>query len=626
MTTGTNKINVTDLTTVKDSCDISTHNSISAPADWNVSGRYAINTAVYGNGKILFFATSNTFPYDQVVSVVYTSDMVTFGTSTLATEANSGQTAANNTCIYAMGYFIHRHGNYAYGTSNKISYSTDGTSWSTATLPSTSSWNALASDGSKAVVIDSFGAHLAYSSTISGSWSSGTGPSLGGTAMLVYGNGVWLCAGYGTSTIYSSSSGIGSWTSNTVPVTISSSIFFINGRFVFSNSSSLYYSTNGTVWTRIPLSFSVSGMRMFSFNGAMYMVTSPSPGFLYSSTDFINWNRVQLSGDSAMWDNAGGSDPLGEFSSCQLGNESTVDYSPLGFIPVWRQPSLATLDFSKGTITAGNSDGNLFYIDVTATKGSVTSGPKRLYIRKTQVASPVYGISAYPGSVSLLSTADGIVFDSEYPATVDLVVYKNGIPQTGWTLTTTNTSGLTATISGSTLSITDLSASSGVATVNAIKVGEPTQTTLVSVKKNLGGGLGGIVVGSSYSAFSTSQTRVYLKFLATGYFQVKYGSGGSYANAGLWYNPPNATAPQGGNYYMMIQYTTSTGDTLTAGTNGVISTSTGNSGSQMNVDREYYLDNTVTGTHIVDLVVTIGTTSGLANAVVGTGTLRLQVP
>jgi len=91
--------------------------------------------------------------------------------------------------------------------SNKVEISSDGLNWSTATLPSTNTWNGIGSAGSNFVTIATSSSAVATSPDGS-TWTARTLPSTGNVqdTSISSLNGVFVAVSYGSSTAYRSTS------------------------------------------------------------------------------------------------------------------------------------------------------------------------------------------------------------------------------------------------------------------------------------------------------------------------------------------------------------------------------------------------------------------------------------
>lgn len=282
----------------------------------------------------------------------------------------------------------------------------------------------------------------------------------------------------------------------------------------------------------------------------------------------------------------------------------------------------------KLSFNLDNAESSSKYVDVTATKGSTTL-TKRLPISLVNSNSDIYTLQVNPSEIVLGSSENGVVPSSAYTnAKSEVTVLKNGIPQTGWTITASDSSGATLnTVTDNVIQVTAMSAGSSKSNISIVVnnislLNLPTLVSTLVVTKGITSGWAGLA--SSFTKFSTStNTYIALKFLPTGYFQIKYGSGGTYNNAGMWYGPIDSTGTKGASYYMIVNYT---GATVTTGTGGVLGGGSWTTWNQMNTSREYILSDASTGTHTANLSVALATNSSGDNAVIGTGGLELVVP
>jgi hypothetical protein len=113
---------------------------------------------------------------------------------------------------YGLGYFVTQ---YDYNTSsNKLMVSTNGATWSQATLPASAKWRGLAFDGTKFVALSTDG-KIAYSTAPASAWTSG-----GGVPVNANTCGDWYdleyCGGYfytigAKGCVIRSASGTGNW-------------------------------------------------------------------------------------------------------------------------------------------------------------------------------------------------------------------------------------------------------------------------------------------------------------------------------------------------------------------------------------------------------------------------------
>jgi hypothetical protein len=619
-----NKIRVTNFAAVN-STNFPTRSSVTNPSDWSTAKG---PQGVTGSATGTFIATGYKSTDVGITKILRTTDFVTWSeitTPAVKYGSNNGE-YTRQIATNQSGTWIIVSGSVGSGfTDNKSIVSTDdGATWSSGgNLPSTSVWTSVTFGiGSTYMAFRSTNAAITTNNGTS--WAAVTSHSMG-FPHCVYGNGRWLLLdnNSGTSVQHSDNNGT-SW-SVTRSCPQFSKILYLNGKFIglgvpsASVPGSLYVSSDaGLTWSAVA-TFNTGGNieGVLLSNGRYYLLHTTT---IYSSTDLIKWNKVtELTGDSNVVNTS--QDVLNSYYMPYRPQESTL----LDYIPVYVSNGSTGIYYSKGTPTINN--GNSSYIDVTTSKGSL-SKVIRVPVVKNSVPTQFNSMSVYPSSYTLASTVDGVVAaDAFTNANITVTCYTDGIDTTAsWTLSKSDSTGLSTTLTGSNIKINSLATANDTATCTVTASNTTTGKALsniITITKNKNSNYSGINRGASFSAYSTTQTAVYLKFLTTGYFQIKYGAAGVYANAGQWYTPVNVASPAGGSYYMIMEYTSFTGDTLTGGTNGVVGGSTWN---QMNVDREYYLSNAASGRHVIIVNPRLATSNTGANANVGNGTLELNVP
>ncbi len=261
----------------------------------------ALSTGVTSLAKEFFSANSTTgYAY------VLTSTTPTWNTGTMPSGNKSPTVRANDR------YYVTR-----YEDSSTAFYSTNGTSWSTATLPSTKNWSPVSYGASKYVSIACQGAAGATSNSAAYSsdgvtWTATTLPSTAYWGEAVFGGGKFVVlagnmrndggAMEGTAGAYSTD-GV-TWTAATVPGTaIWGRPVYSGGKWVSyskagTQSGKAIYSTDGINWTAVTLP-SIGGFRAsdtFSFgvvnNGNIWMIAGRS--HVATSSDGITWTAYAL--------------------------------------------------------------------------------------------------------------------------------------------------------------------------------------------------------------------------------------------------------------------------------------------------------------------------------------------
>jgi hypothetical protein len=614
-----NKIRVTNFAGVNN-INFPTRYSHTLPTDWTSGGTYYTNYLAYNNGVYIGVGYRNTGALSKIIK---STDLQTF------TEVTTSNTlSANNDSSLFMQNIGFSNNTWLIlsQSTNKVIKSVDnGDSWTTVTnLPSTAAGNLSGIGGTSNTFMlrNNSGGVATYLTTNAGtSWSTVTDSGLTGPAELIYCEDRWVALNTSGQSKYSVNNGTSWSTLNSSEYTLRN-YYYLN-RILLSVGSAngnnyIFISRDkGITFTPVKNTSSMSSGWFFKVGDRYYCTNGTN---IYSSTDLLSWYLVNgITGDSNVVSSTTA------LTTYTVPLTSGSDFSQLSYIPIFRSTaSSSTVYSAKGTPTINNGDSS--YIDVTASKGSV-SQTIRVPVIKNSVPTQFNSMSVYPSSYTLASTVDGVVAaDAFTNANITVTCYTDGIDTTAsWTLSKSDSTGLSTTLTGSNIKINSLATANDTATCTVVAFNNTTGKVLrntINISKNKDDNYSGINRGASFTAYSTTQTAVYLKFLTTGYFQIKYGAG-AYANAGQWYTPINVASPAGGSYYMIMEYTSFTGDTLNAGTGGVVGGTTWN---QMNIDREYHLTNAVSGRHVIDLNPRFATSNTGANANVGVGRLELNVP
>lgn len=660
----TNKVSVTNYNTgASASGSYNTETDVTKPTGFETSAAtgYMTRPGLYHNGYYYLTAWSNSTPYTQNTVMLRSSDLVTWNTVSVPAGFMTG--ASNGT--WRMGgngnNLVMLENNQNSASARCLRSTDNGATWALGGNRTASTTNivGLASNSTGrtfSTVASGFITSYNYSDNYGTSWTALTGSVTG----LLTGSTNEICASdtspstwvsiHGYQVIRSTSNGSsGTWTlvnenlgasvglptasTGYTSLCCKAGIFYVLAYHSSYGAFLLKSANSGTSWTgsKIPgLGSPREGI--FLHKDMLYVIPASTSGYyLAVSKDTGNsWVNLPVTGTAA-----------GSGQLFATGGDLNLAIS--GFLPISGRLMSSSTTSEKVGIVYWTGDTNPIqvglisdftggsglesFINVTATYGAI-SQTLRLPVKLANPTLDIYSMQLYPSGYALAATSDGVVYPAAYTADAKITatLWKNGIEDTSnWTVAFSNSSGLTTTTTASSATITTLTKATSVATitVSATKVGAPGIVQYATITKNLGSLISGPVAGSNYSAFSGAQTSIYIKFKTNGYFQIKYGSG-SYTNAGIWYNPPNEVSPAGGNYYMTISYTSDTSDTLQAGTNGGIIGNT--TGSQMNVDREFYISNAATGSHRVYLTIHLDTASSMGNATKGTGILELLVP
>jgi len=254
----------------------------------------------------------------------------------------------------------------------------------------------------------------------------------------------------------------------------------------------------------------------------------------------------------------------------------------------WSGAFLPTLEPSSRDLIRGNlaaTSGSEGAVRLRLTKPGELPMESVLPVFKDAAASDVYTFQANPGFLLLPATSDGVVTDWS-SASITARANKNGADDTAnwaWTWTATNMTPASGT--GATATFTAMSADTGQVTFRGSKAGQADITGTLNIAKAKGGIPAGPIVGGAFHVISATTTWIGLKFLGDGRFQVKRGSGGSYADAGQWAGA--VLASNASTYWVRVS---ATGHSLDSGTT--------DTWLAMTTDREYVLSDATSGTHL----------------------------
>lgn len=228
----------------------------------------------YGNGKFVAVA------YGTVAA--YSSDGITWTAATLPSSRNWCSVAYGNGMFVAIA-----------GSSNIAAYSTDGINWHTSDITVGVSWQAVAYGDGMFVAIED-GTTVAAYSTDGINWSAGTLPQSTRWRSLTYGNGRFVTVAYNTSIAAYSTDGV-HWTESTLPEkSYWCSVVYGNGMFVVVtyNSTISAYSTDGENWTEIALPYTSYGFAATYGNGIFAAVGYSTDRAVYAKVTELFASRV----------------------------------------------------------------------------------------------------------------------------------------------------------------------------------------------------------------------------------------------------------------------------------------------------------------------------------------------
>jgi hypothetical protein len=242
---------------------------------------------------------------DTTEKVLYTSPA---GTQTLVTNITAvNRTNTAQTFDVNVYNSVKVDGDLEPGTNNRhivssssseiALYSSNGTTWNQATLPSSSAWYGM-SYGNNTFVAIAYSSTKAASSTDGITWTERTLPSSAGWFSSTYGNNTFVAVATGSTTAASSTDGI-TWTLRTLPSTASwQPVTYGNNTFVATSygSTSAASSTDGITWT----------LRTLPSTGGWRSVTYGAPAISPSTTnsEYMAYNN-SIPGNSTVTIKAG---------------------------------------------------------------------------------------------------------------------------------------------------------------------------------------------------------------------------------------------------------------------------------------------------------------------------------
>lgn len=533
-----------------------------------------------------------------VTNLVKTTDWNTFTVVPTGVAAGNWQTpaAGNGTLCVVEGTNV----------SNRVLHSTDGgATFTIQTMPTAISKTTMVY-GDRFFVTENGGTR-AYTSTsgLTGSWTLRTMPASSLKPVWGRSGSTWLAHDSGFNAYLTTDAGA-NWTTNVLagalPVgqTVRQIYRFRDKWIAFLNGgTTVLVSSSGAVGTWVkyttPVDYGVIKQGL-AVSGILYVI-DPSGRLIYTSD-----------GSSWKWN---GTTPLSSGSWLNNPLEQVVGEYASTFIPVMTGGGTA------GRINLSATSDTDARVITTATKSGATTVVKVLTVRKGTPAGDVYSFGAVPGAILLPATSDGVV-TSYASGSTTAIVAKNGNDDTvNWTVTWVASAGITpASGSGQTATITAMAqgTNTGTITFTATKSGQAVVTGSVGVTKALGQDTSGIQIGAAVMSWvAIGATFIGVKLTRDGRVMVRRGAG-SYQTAFSWMWPNATTVGDG----WWVRVTLMSGPSLTTGTVG--------SYVQLNVDREWTLEQTTTGTYESILQFDMNTSATDIGAWTSAGGLKLIVP
>jgi hypothetical protein len=185
-------------------------------------------------------------------------------------------------------------------TGSRVLYSaSQGQSWRSSALPSKTTWSAIAYGDGNFVAIANGTNSAAYSTNFGGTWTTATlpGSNLSWTG-VAYGSGIFVAVATGTGTAARSTNGGATWSSISLPVSTAwSDVDYGNGRFVAVSSSSniTAYSFDGVTWYSSNISISATKIK---YGQGIFVAINTLSSTGYTSEDGLDWTTRTVAGDA----------------------------------------------------------------------------------------------------------------------------------------------------------------------------------------------------------------------------------------------------------------------------------------------------------------------------------------
>ena len=212
----------------------------------------------------------------------YTTNGTTWTTGTLP--------GLNNWSVgFGNGFFV------ATGQSGvQSAHSTNGTTWGAATLPASGNWTKPVYGAGLFITARAFGSNLAYSTNGAGWTSTSVASTSGGWWAAAFGTRFVLIQQTGTQ--YATSENGINWTIRTLPVNASPrAVSFGNSVYVITTLDNRYVtSTDGITWTQRTLPISQVSNSYLAFGNGRFALIKQDGNDAAHSTDAITWTTVTL--------------------------------------------------------------------------------------------------------------------------------------------------------------------------------------------------------------------------------------------------------------------------------------------------------------------------------------------
>ena len=270
-------------------------------------------------------------------SLSYSSDGITWSSSTLPAGSNGLGSA-----VFGEDKFVA----ITAVTTNEAAYSTDGITWTATTLPSAGNWSSLSYGGGKFIAIR-YGSNVAAYSIDGITWTATTMPASANWLSATYGDGKFVAIALESSANAYSTDGI-TWTAGTMPTAYRwQNVAYGGGKFVaiVNDSTNFAYSSNGSTWTLGSMPYSYEDWSKVAYGDGKFVALINGSSKSAYSLDGVSWTASSMP-SSQYWSAITYGD--GKFVALSY-QSTTTAYSTDG------------ITWSTSTITAAAGWGSIAY-------------------------------------------------------------------------------------------------------------------------------------------------------------------------------------------------------------------------------------------------------------------------
>lgn len=259
-------------------------------------------TAASGSMQFGWVGWDNVNPGTAIASLLdstslyYIEPRLTYSAPAFSSTTATPTVQANGSSYVAIAY-----GNNTWiavaNANSSLSYSTDGATWSTISLPISGTWSALGYGANYWCLLQSGSITALVSNSSGQSWRQVTLPASTTWSSLAFGNGTFIAVASGTAnSAYSTNGGI-TWTAMSgLTSTVWKSITYGAGTFVAiaANGSLAYINTQTTAlstgWTISTLPGTTNTWASVTFGNGIFVAIASSAASPVYSTDGVNWS------------------------------------------------------------------------------------------------------------------------------------------------------------------------------------------------------------------------------------------------------------------------------------------------------------------------------------------------